>query len=101
MAKFINAKDTLKIANYDGRKISLCNIEDKPMKIIFPRMYMPFGISGFTPEVGPTKYNIDFAMKDGMKMVTLLRSSTSVCVKLKIKLFKLFPTKVKTFLVNQ
>ena len=63
MAKFINAKDTLKIANYDGRKISLCNIEDKPMKIIFPRMYMPFGISGFTPEVGQTKYNIDFAMK--------------------------------------
>ena len=46
MAKFINAKDTLKIANYDGRKISLCNIEDKSMKIIFPRMYMPFGISG-------------------------------------------------------
>jgi len=63
MAKFINAKDTLKIANYDGRKISLCNTEDKSMKIIFPRMYMPFGISGFTPEVGPTKYNIDFAMK--------------------------------------
>jgi hypothetical protein len=63
MAKFINAKDTLKVANYDGRKISLCNKEDKSMKIIFPRMYMPFGISGFTPEIGPTKYNIDFAMK--------------------------------------
>jgi len=63
MAKFINAKDTLKIANYDGRKISLCTTDDKVMKIIFPRMYMPFGISGFTPEVGPTKYNIDFAMK--------------------------------------
>lgn len=26
-------------------------------------MYMPFGISGFTPEIGQTKYNIDFAMK--------------------------------------
>jgi hypothetical protein len=63
MAKFIHAKDTLKIANYDGRKISLCTTDDKPMKIMFPRMYMPFGISGFTPEVGPTKYNIDFAMK--------------------------------------
>ena len=24
---------------------------------------MPFGVSGFTPEVGPTKYNIDFAVK--------------------------------------
>ena len=63
MAKFINAKDTLKIANYDGRKISLCTTDDKVMKIIFPRMYIPFGISGFTPEIGPTKYNIDFAMK--------------------------------------
>ena len=63
MAKFINAKDTLKFANYDGRKISLCTTDDKLMKIIFPRMYIPFGISGFTSEVGPTKYNIDFAMK--------------------------------------
>jgi len=26
-------------------------------------MYMPFGVSGFTPEVGQTKYNIDFAIK--------------------------------------
>jgi hypothetical protein len=24
---------------------------------------MPFGISGFTPEVGPTKYNVDLALK--------------------------------------
>ena len=60
--KFINAKETLKLTNYDGRKISLCTNEDKLMKIIFPRMYMPFGISGFTPEIGATKYNIDFAM---------------------------------------
>ncbi len=61
--KFINAKDALKFTEYDGRKISLCTNEDKLMKIIFPRMYMPFGISGFTPEIGATKYNIDFAMK--------------------------------------
>ena len=63
MAKFTNALETLKIANYDGRKISLCTNEDGSMKFQIPRMYMPFGISGFTPEVGPTKYNIDFAMK--------------------------------------
>ena len=63
MAKFTNALENLKIANYDGRKISLCTIEDGLMKFQIPRMYMPFGISGFTPEVGPTKYNIDFAMK--------------------------------------
>ena len=63
MAKFINAKDTLKFANYDGRKISLCTTDDKLMKIIFPRMYMPFGISGFEPQVGATKWNLDFSMK--------------------------------------
>jgi hypothetical protein len=63
MAKFTNALENLKIANYDGRKISLCTIEDGLMKFQIPRMYMPFGISGFTPEVGPIKYNIDFAMK--------------------------------------
>ena len=61
--KFTNAIESLKIANYDGRKISLCTTEDGLMKFQIPRMYMPFGISGFTPEVGPTKYNIDFAMK--------------------------------------
>ncbi len=56
--KFINAKETLKLTNYDGRKISLCTNEDKLMKIIFPRMYMPFGISGFTPEIGATNHYI-------------------------------------------
>ena len=61
--KFTNAIESLKIANYDGRKISLCTTEDGLMKFQIPRMYMPFGISGFTPEVGATKYNIDFAMK--------------------------------------
>ena len=61
--KFTNAIESLKIANYDGRKISLCTTDDGLMKFQIPRMYMPFGVSGFTPEVGATKYNIDFAMK--------------------------------------
>jgi hypothetical protein len=37
--------------------------EGTPMRIQFPRLYMPFGVSGFTPEVGPTKYNVDLALK--------------------------------------
>ena len=61
--KFTNAIESMKIANYDGRKISLCTTDDGLMKFQIPRMYMPFGVSGFTPEVGATKYNIDFAMK--------------------------------------
>ena len=61
--KFTNALNSLKISEYDGRKISLCTTDNEIMKFQIPRMYMPFGISGFTPEVGATKYNIDFAMK--------------------------------------
>ena len=56
-------KETLKLTNYDGRKISLCTNEDKLMKIIFPRMYMPFWYFRFYTRIGATKYNIDFAMK--------------------------------------
>ena len=51
MAKFINILDNLEIASYDGKKISLCTSEGKPVRIQIPRMYMPFGISGFVPEV--------------------------------------------------
>ena len=57
------ALDTLQINEYNNRKIVLSTKQGTPMRIQFPRMYMPFGVSGFTPEVGPTKYNIDFAIK--------------------------------------
>ena len=63
MSKFVNLLNELEIPKYDGRKISLCTKEGRPLRIQFPRMYMPFGVSGFTPEVGPTKYSLDFAMK--------------------------------------
>lgn len=63
MAKFQTLLDTLEIPEYDGRKISLSTKDGKPMRIQTPRMYMPFGISGFTPAVGATKWNIDFSMK--------------------------------------
>lgn len=55
--------DTLEIPKYDGRKISLSTKDGKPARLQTPRLYMPFGISGFTPAVGATKWNIDFSMK--------------------------------------
>jgi hypothetical protein len=48
---------------YTSRKIVLSK-DDKPIRFQIPRMYMPFGISGFTPEYGPTKWNIDFSIKN-------------------------------------
>ena len=57
------ALDNIQINEYNNRKIVISTKQGTPLRIQFPRMYMPFGVSGFTPEVGPTKYNIDFAIK--------------------------------------
>ena len=57
------ALENIQINQYNNRKIVITTKQGTPLRIQFPRMYMPFGVSGFTPEVGPTKYNIDFAIK--------------------------------------
>ncbi len=49
--------ESIQIGKYANRKISLGDVSFQ-----IPRMYMPFGISGFTPNMGPTSYNIDFSM---------------------------------------
>ena len=63
MAKISDTIQQLEISEYNNRKIVLSTTHGLPMRIQFPRLYMPFGVSGFTPEVGNTKYNIDFALK--------------------------------------
>ena len=63
MSKITDAIENLEIADFNNRKIVLSTKEGTPMRIQFPRLYMPFGVSGFTPEVGPTKYNVDLALK--------------------------------------
>ena len=56
--------EDIDFSEYSHRKISLSNkISNNPIRFQIPRMYMPFGVSGFTPEIGPTKWNVDFSMK--------------------------------------
>jgi hypothetical protein len=57
------AIDNLQINAFNNRKIVISTKQGTPLRVQFPRMYMPFGVSGFTPEIGQTKYNIDFAIK--------------------------------------
>lgn len=45
-------------SDYNNRSIKV-----EPLQFQIPRMYMPFGVSGFAPPYGPTKYNVDFSMK--------------------------------------
>lgn len=60
----IDVDNDIEIGEFSNRKIPLCmSGSKKPIRFQIPRMYMPFGVSGFTPEVGPTKWNIDFSMK--------------------------------------
>ena len=63
MSKISDAIENLEIAEFNNRKIVLSTKEGTPMRIQFPRLYMPFGISGFEPPVGITKYNVDLALK--------------------------------------
>ena len=62
--KFTNfSVDDIKIGEFSSRQITLKTSDDKPIRIQIPRMYMPFGVSGFTPNFGAVKWNVDFSMK--------------------------------------
>jgi hypothetical protein len=50
--------DNIMFGEYNNRVIKV-----DPIKFQIPRMYMPFGVSGFAPAYGAVKYNIDFSMK--------------------------------------
>jgi len=53
--------ETLGFGEYSKKKIVLHN-DNKTVKFQIPKMYMPYGISGFEPQYGPIKYNAEFAM---------------------------------------
>jgi hypothetical protein len=50
--------DNIIFSEYNNRVVKV-----EPLQFQIPRMYMPFGVSGFAPPYGATKYNIDFSMK--------------------------------------
>ncbi len=52
------------VGDYCNKKITIWIKEtERPVKAQIPRMYMPFGVSKFTPAFGAPKFNIDFSMK--------------------------------------
>jgi len=56
MTKFVDVLDIIKIGNFDKRrKLAITTEEGKAVRMTTPRMYMPFGLSGFVPDVGQTK----------------------------------------------
>lgn len=60
----LSIHEDVTILPYYNKKISIVNKEQTPVRFQVPRMFMPFGISGFVTGSGPTKWNVDFSVKD-------------------------------------
>ena len=60
--KFTELCSNIEIGSYKNKKIVITNKDGGYVRFQAPRLYMPFGICGFTPEVGPTKYTLDLAL---------------------------------------
>jgi len=62
MKKFsdFNPETDLHYGEYNNKFISP---RGDPPQVQIPRLYMPFGLSGFEPNFGAKKWNIDFALK--------------------------------------
>lgn len=99
--KFDKVLDDIKITDYNNRKIALSTQKGEPIRFQIPKMYMPFGISGFTPEIGKKKWNIDFSMRGLMNTRVLSNGVTMFFDKLKRKSSETLPNKVKKFLVRK
>lgn len=64
MTKFteFDPSTDVQYGEYSNKFISPADGID-PMQVQIPRLYMPFGLSGFEPDFGAKKWNIDFALK--------------------------------------
>ena len=60
---FHAAKNAIKFGDFVNKKIPICDTEDKTLAFQTPRLYMPFGISGFVVPNRPTNWNVELALK--------------------------------------
>jgi hypothetical protein len=60
---FYNVKDAIKIGEFSNKKIPICDTDDKTLTFQIPRLYMPFGISGFAYQGRPIQWNVELALK--------------------------------------
>jgi hypothetical protein len=58
-----SAEYKLVLSDYKNRRIDLSFPESEPARFQIPKLYMPFGLSGFQGDYGGKKWNVDFALK--------------------------------------
>ena len=59
----IDVDTGLVLGEFYNKRITLMDSDAKALSFQLPRLYMPFGMSGFAPPQGATKWNIDFVLK--------------------------------------
>lgn len=59
----IDVESNFVLGEFYNKRIPIMTDTSTPFSFQGPRMYMPFGVSGFVPPHGPTKWNLDFVMK--------------------------------------
>jgi hypothetical protein len=59
----INIDDDIVFNEYYNKRIAISDHAKKPLTFQMPRLYMPFGLSGFVPTSGPVRWNIEFEFK--------------------------------------
>ena len=59
----VDIDENLVLGDFYNKRIPIMDSDGKPMTFQMPRMYLPFGLSGFVPPHGATKWNFDFVMK--------------------------------------
>jgi hypothetical protein len=60
---FHAAKNAIKFGDFVNKKIPICDTDDKALTFQIPRLYMPFGISGFAYQGRPIQWNVELALK--------------------------------------
>ena len=60
---FHSATDSIKVGEFNNKKITICDTDDKTFTFQIPRLYMPFGISGFAYQNRPITWNVELVLK--------------------------------------
>ena len=59
----IDIDEGVVLGDFYNKKITIAGSDMKALTFQAPRLYLPFGISGYSPPQGATKWNLDFALK--------------------------------------
>ena len=62
MARFTEAVDDLLFQEYKNKRIVISTKDGRPLRFQTPKLYVPFGCTSFTPDIGDKKCSLDMSL---------------------------------------